>query len=155
LHVANGDPPEIVLMVDGYRPTSELRNRDVARAASDVAVVPAVRKWMRQTQQSCVQFGSLVMEGRDIATNVFPETNFKFWLDASKEERARRRREEGVIENLTYRDRQDSQRAASPLMPGLGAVRIETTDRRPETIVAEIVDLVRAGTGSTCSPVPS
>ncbi len=155
LHLVEGEPPEVVLIVNGYRPTRELRSREVAVAASDVAVVPAVRRWMRRTQRDCRQFGSLVMEGRDIATHVFPETSFKFWLDASVEERARRRRGEGVDENLAYRDRQDSQRAAAPLMPGLGATRMETTHRGPETVIAEIVTAVRAGTGSTCRPRPT
>lgn len=143
LHVLPGSPDELALLVEGYRPAAELRTAEVGKAASDVAVVPAVRRWMRQMQRDCAAFGHLVMEGRDIGTNVFPETNFKFWLDAAPEERARRRRAEGVEDSLKYRDRQDSQRAAAPLMPGLGAVRIDTTGRPVPDIVAEIVRRVR------------
>ena len=87
---------------------------------------------------------NLMMEGRDIATNVFPETDFKFWLDAQPEERARRRRAQGVEEDLAGRDRQDSQRAAIPLMIGLGARRIDTTGRPVSTVVAEIAAALRA-----------
>jgi len=135
---------EVVLLVDGYRPTEEIRSKEVSAAASDVAVVAGVRAWMKQKQRECVQFGNLVMEGRDIATNVFPETDFKFWLDASPTERVRRRQAQGVDENLAARDRQDSQRAVAPLMVGLGAVRIDTTGRPVDDIVREIVERVRA-----------
>lgn len=145
LHLVAGDPAEVVLLVDGYRPADEIRTRDVSKAASDVAVVPSVRQWMKRVQRECGAFGNLVMEGRDIATNVFPETDFKFWLDASPEERVRRRQSQGVEDNLAYRDRQDSQRAAAPLMVGLGAVRIDTTGRPVVEIVAGIEAGVRDG----------
>jgi cytidylate kinase len=143
LHVEAGDPPEVALLVEGYRPQEEIRSGDVSRAASDVAVVPAVRRWMKERQRECREFGNLVVEGRDIGTNVFPETDHKFWLDAAPEERARRRRSQGVDDNLAYRDRQDSQRASAPLMMGLGAVRIDTTGLGIEEIVAGIADGVR------------
>jgi cytidylate kinase len=136
---------EVALLVDGYRPRDEIRSKDVSAAASDVAVVASVRAWMKSKQRECIQFGNLVMEGRDIATNVFPETDFKFWLDASPSERIRRRQAQGVDENLAARDRQDSQRAAAPLMVGLGSVRIDTTGRTVEDIVGEIVGRVRGG----------
>jgi cytidylate kinase len=61
------------------------------------------------------------MEGRDIGTNVFPETDYKFYLDAKLEERSARRAADGVNENLAARDQRDSQRAAAPLMIALGA----------------------------------
>jgi cytidylate kinase len=76
---------------------------------------------MKLKQRECIQFGSLVMEGRDIGTNVFPETDYKFYLDAHIEERTKRRVAEGVNENLAARDQRDSQRAAAPLMIALGA----------------------------------
>ena len=86
-----------------------------------VAAVPKVRDWMRKKQRECIKFGSLVMEGRDIGTNVFPETDFKYYLDATLEERSRRRTADGVNENLAARDQRDSQRAVAPLMIALGA----------------------------------
>lgn len=143
LHLQEGHPAEVVLLVDGYRPQREIRTKETSKAASDVAVVPAVRRWMKRVQRECAKFGSLVVEGRDIATNVFPETDHKFWLDASPEERERRRKSQGVEDNLAYRDRQDSQRASAPLMPGLGARRMDTTGRTVAEIVAEIAAGVR------------
>jgi len=119
------------LMVDGYFPEKEIRMPETAAAVSHVAAVPYVRKWMKQTQRDCIQFGDLVMEGRDIGTNVFPETNFKFYLDAHLEERSKRRAAEGVNENLAARDQRDSQRAVAPLMIALGAVVVNNSGQTP------------------------
>src|SRR6266403_2055408 len=83
------------------------------------AVANACRRW--KTKLECIQFGNLVMEGRDIGTNVFPETDYKYYLDAHLEERTKRRAAEGVNENLAARDQRDSQRASAPLMIALGA----------------------------------
>jgi cytidylate kinase len=109
------------LLVEGKDPGLELRTSEVSAATSHIAVVPKVRDWMKLKQRECIQFGSLVMEGRDIGTNVFPETDYKFYLDAHIEERTKRRAAEGVNENLAARDQRDSQRAAAPLMIALGA----------------------------------
>ncbi len=109
------------LLVDGYFPEKEIRTPETAAAVSHVAAVPKVREWMKKTQRDCIQFGNLVMEGRDIGTNVFPETDFKFYLDATLAERSARRAADGVNENLAARDQRDSQRAVAPLMIALGA----------------------------------
>ena len=69
-------------VVDGYYPEAEIRTASVSEAVPHVAAIPKVRNWMKEKRR-CAQFGSLVMEGRDIGTNVFPETNFKFYLDAN------------------------------------------------------------------------
>jgi cytidylate kinase len=130
------------LFVDGYFPEKEIRLPQTAAAVAHVAAVPAVRKWMKETQRACIKFGSLVMEGRDIGTNVFPETDYKFYLDASLAERAQRRAAEGVNENLAARDQRDSQRAVAPLMIALGAVVVnnsgQTAQQTSEFIIAEI-----------------
>ena len=112
---------KVRLLVDDYFPETEIRTPETAAAVSQVAAIPKVRDWMKKTQQECIQFGNLVMEGRDIGTNVFPETDFKFYLDAQLEERSRRRAADGVHENLAARDQRDSQRASAPLMIALGA----------------------------------
>ena len=109
------------LLVEGYFPDKEIRTAEVSAATSLIAAIPKVRDWMKKKQQECAQFGDLVMEGRDIGTNVFPDSNFKFYLDAKLEERSARRAADGVHENLAARDQRDSQRAAAPLMIALGA----------------------------------
>jgi len=130
------------LVVDGYYPETEIRTAEVSALVSHVAAVPKVREWMKKTQRECIKFGSLVMEGRDIGTNVFPETDFKYYLDAKLEERSRRRAADGIQENLAARDRRDSQRAAAPLMIALGAKVINnsqmTSEQTSGTILADI-----------------
>jgi len=115
------------LLVDDFFPEKEIRTAETSAAAPHVAAVPKVREWMKKTQRDCIRFGNLVMEGRDIGTNVFPETDFKFYLDARLDERSRRRAAEGVEENLAARDQRDSQRAAAPLMIPLGARVIDNS----------------------------
>jgi len=130
------------LVVDGYYPATEIRTAEVSAAVPHVAAVPKVRDWMKKTQRECLKFGSLVMEGRDIGTNVFPETDFKYYLDAKLEERSRRRAADGIQENLAARDQRDSQRAAAPLMIALGAKVINnslmTAEQTSGTILADI-----------------
>jgi len=130
------------LVVDGYYPAREIRTAEVSAAVSHVATVSKVREWMKKTQRECIKFGSLVMEGRDIGTNVFPETDFKYYLDAKLEERSRRRAADGIQENLAARDQRDSQRAVAPLMIALGAKVINnsqmTSDQTSATILADI-----------------
>ena len=109
------------LLVEGYYPDKEIRTAEVSSATSLIAAIPKVRDWMKKKQRECIQFGDLVMEGRDIGTNVFPETDYKFYLDAKLEERTARRSADGIHENLAARDQRDSQRAAAPLMIALGA----------------------------------
>ncbi len=130
------------LKVDGYYPAKEIRTAEVSAAVPHVAAVPKVRRWMKEKQRECIKFGNLVMEGRDIGTNVFPETDFKYFLDAKLEERSRRRAADGVHENLAARDQRDSQRKAAPLMIALGAKVINnsqmTSDQTSSLIIADI-----------------
>ena len=130
------------LLVDGHYPEREIRTAEVSAAVPHVAAVPKVREWMVKRQRECVRFGNLVMEGRDIGTNVFPETDFKFYLDARLEERSRRRAADGVRENLAARDQRDSQRAVAPLMIPLGAKIINnsnlTSEQTSNLILAEV-----------------
>src|SRR5207249_511533 len=132
----------IRLTVGGYYPEQEIRTNEVSAAVPHVAAVPKVRDWMKKTQRECIQFGNLVMEGRDIGTNVFPETDFKYYLDAHLEERTRRRAADGLEENLAARDQRDSQRAAAPLMIALGAKVINnshlTSEQTSGLIIADV-----------------
>jgi len=130
------------LLVDGYFPEKEIRTAETSAEVPHVAAVPKVREWMVKRQRECLQFGNLVMEGRDIGTNVFPETDFKFYLDAKLEERSRRRAADGIDENLAARDQRDSQRAVAPLMIPLGARVINnsnlTSEQTSGLLIAEI-----------------
>jgi cytidylate kinase len=136
------DGRQAILRVNSYYPEKEIRTAEVSAAVPHVAAVPAIRQWMKKTQRDCLKFGSLVMEGRDIGTHVFPETDFKFYLDASPDERAQRRAAEGIQENLAARDQRDSQRKVAPLTVALGARVINnsrmTADETSALILAEI-----------------
>jgi len=133
---------QVQLLVDGYYPEKEIRTSEASAAVVFVAAVPKVREWMKKIQRDCIKFGHLVMEGRDIGTNIFPETDFKFFLDAHLAERNKRRAAEGVQENLAERDRRDSQRATSPMMIALGAMVInnsgQTIEETANLIIAEV-----------------
>ncbi|MBI4658026.1 MAG: (d)CMP kinase [Verrucomicrobia bacterium] len=131
------------LLVEGYYPEREIRTAETSAAVPHVAAVPKVREWMKKRQRECVRFGSLVMEGRDIGTNVFPETEFKFYLDASLEERSKRRAAEGIQENLAARDQRDSQRAVAPLMIPLGATVVNSSGRTSAETSGEIIAAIR------------
>lgn len=134
---------KVRLLVDGYYPEREIRTAEVSAAVSHVAAVPPVRDWMKKKQRECLQFGNLVMEGRDIGSNIFPDTEFKFYLDASLDERARRRAAEGVHDNLAARDQRDSQRATAPLMIPLGAIVINNSGMTTEETSAIIIQSVK------------
>jgi cytidylate kinase len=143
LKCMEGDQRHVRLLVDGYYPEKEVRTAETSAAVSHVAAVPKVREWMKKAQRQCIQFGNLVMEGRDIGTNIFPETDFKFYLDANLEERTKRRQADGVDENLAARDERDSQRAAAPLMIPLGAVVVNNSGQTPDQTSAFILEIVR------------
>jgi cytidylate kinase len=134
------------LLVDDYFPEKEIRMPETAAAVAHVAAVPYVRKWMKNTQRDCIRFGDLVMEGRDIGTNVFPETDYKFYLDATLAERTARRTADGVNENLAARDQRDSERAVAPLMIALGAKVINnssmTSEQTSQLLLKEILRLM-------------
>ena len=136
------------LLVGNYFPEKEIRTAETSAAVPHVAAVPKVREWMKKTQRECVQFGSLVMEGRDIGTNVFPETDFKYYLDAHLDERSRRRAAEGVAEDLAARDQRDSQRAAAPLMIALGARVINNSEMTAEQTSGMIIADIRQRLGT-------
>ena len=130
------------LEVDGCFPEQEIRTAETSAAVSHVATVPFVRDWMREKQRSCVQFGNLVMEGRDIGSNIFPETPYKFFMDAAAEVRQARRDADGVQENLAARDERDSTRKDAPLVIPEGAMVINNSGEIPEDTSTRIIALV-------------
>jgi cytidylate kinase len=146
--------------IDGDDPGQQIRSEPVRERVSDVAVIPEVRAFIVARLREMVRFGDLVMEGRDIGSVVFPDSRFKFYLDADPEERARRRHEElvamegksnvdEVLHSLARRDQIDSTRKTAPLQIALGAHVVNTTAMAIDEVVAHIVGMVReAGDGS-------
>ncbi len=143
-----------IFSVDGDIPVQELREKDVREAVANVAAIPAVRKFVVESLQSLESFGSLVMEGRDIGTVVFPDSPYKFYLDADPEERAMRRYRElvaagedekahEVMESLKKRDQIDSTRKTDPLVVAPGANVIDSTSMTLDEVIQTIIDNVQ------------
>jgi cytidylate kinase len=125
--------------VDGTDVTEAIRGPRVSGVVSVVAANPDVRAVLVQRQRQWVaEHGGGVVEGRDIGSVVFPHADLKIYLTATAEERARRRPEEGA-DAVARRDRLDSTRAVSPLGVADGARVVDTTDRKVDDIVEEMV----------------
>ena len=140
--------------IDGRRvPDPDLRTPEVAAAASKVSANPALREVLLPVQRAAAEEarerGGAVVEGRDIGTVVLPDAELKVFLLADLEERARRRaRQTGregeldrIREAISRRDRQDSEREASPLKPAPDAVVLDTTALDLEEVVSRVLDL--------------
>jgi cytidylate kinase len=131
------------LLVDEYYPAREIRTTQVSAATPLVAAAPKVRQWMKAKQRECLHFGSLVMEGRDIGANIFPEAQWKFYLDASLTERAKRRAAEGSGEDIEARVQHDTRRTVSPLKIAPDAIVINNSHLTAEQTSALILDRVK------------
>jgi cytidylate kinase len=123
------------ITVGGVDPGEELRSDVVNAAVSSVSAVPEVRDVLVAQQRKMLQIGDLVMEGRDIGSVVFPETRFKFYIDASEEVRRQRRAAEGQQDEVGERDRQDAARKTSPLVIPDGALVIDSSELAIEEVV--------------------
>ena len=127
------------IFIDDYDPTSHLRDDNVNRAVSIVSSIPRVREILVPRMRECAKAKNVVMEGRDIGSVVFPETPFKFYIDALPEVRVQRRRAEGQRDEIAARDRADSSRAASPLIVAPDAEMIDTSTLTIDGVVNEIM----------------
>lgn len=146
-----------LVAMDGTDITRAIRTPEIDKAAAAVARLPRVRAILVERQRQLGKDGGIVMEGRDIGTVVFPQADLKLYLDASAEERARRRANdtahsgpaaiEAVALALKERDQSDATRAASPLYAAADAVLIDTTHAPVPEVVAQVMDIVRAKLG--------
>jgi cytidylate kinase len=148
------DVSAALVTIDGIDVTKAIRTPQIDRAAASVARLPKVRAILVDAQRAMGTGGGIVMEGRDIGTVVFPAADVKVYLDASADERARRRAHDPahtgvpaavseVATLLGERDRSDSTRAASPLYAATDAVVIDTTGRSIPEVVSEVLALAR------------
>ena len=141
----------------GTRDISEdIRRPEMSRMASQVSAQPQVRRALLGLQRRLGGTGAAILEGRDIGTVVFPDADIKIFLDASIEERGRRRYAElqqrgeaevslaQTLQDMAARDRRDSQRAHAPLRPAADAVRIDTTALTQADVVDSMAELVHA-----------
>ncbi len=141
------------MLIDGEDVTGELRTEEISQGASLVSRVPAVRDRLSDLQREVAHRERVVMDGRDICTNVIPDTPYKFFVTASAEERANRRMkqlvEQGqsahydtILADIIRRDKQDSERAYKPLYCGDDTKKIDTTNLTIEEAVEAILSEV-------------
>jgi cytidylate kinase len=144
-----------IVSIDGHDVTRAIRTPDIDKAATAVARLPKVREALVARQRALGADGGVVMEGRDIGTVVFPDADVKVYLDASAEERARRRATDtahasshagqaAVAAAIQARDTADTTRKISPLSIAPDAVHLDTTDMPIERVVSRVMDLVRS-----------
>lgn len=131
------------ILIDGVYPGEALRGDDVNARVSKVAAIPEVRDLLVQKQREYLQLGSLVMEGRDIGSVVFPDTPYKIYIDASEEVRLARRSAEGLGDVVSQRDAADSKRKVSPLIVADGAVVIDSSEMTIEQVIEAALETLK------------
>ena len=143
------------VFLNGKDVTEAIRDRKVTDAASKVSAVPGVRRALLKTQRVVAETHSVVMEGRDIGSVVFPQAQVKIFLDADPKERARRRtvelQQQGktaeihvVAGEMNERDRRDRSRSEAPLVQAPDAQLVDTTGLSLEEVEETVLRIVRA-----------
>jgi CMP/dCMP kinase len=142
------------VFVDDEEVTDKIRTEKIGSIASRVSAIPIVREILFHVQRDAGKDGSIIAEGRDMGTVIFPDAEFKFFLEADVDERVRRRcREllekgdpteyEQIEDDLINRDKQDRERKISPLIPSDNAVVIDSTHMTVSDVVGKIISIVR------------
>lgn len=151
--VASGSE-DVQVKLDGINVSEQIRTPEISMLASAVSAVPSVRATLTRMQQQMGDQGEIVAEGRDTGTVVFPTANWKFYLDATPEERARRRikqlrdqgkdvNEQEILAQIIKRDRDDSERTIAPLKAAPEAVYIDSTVLKPDEVIQRILEVVQ------------
>ena len=145
------------IFLDGEDVTDKIRTAEIGRGASDVAVILPVREKLVQIQRKLAEGASVIMDGRDIGTNVLPNAQVKIYLNAGVEERARRRCGEleklgaeydfeDIKKQIIDRDHNDMNRKHNPLRKAEDAVELDTTELNIEEVCAEIEKIIEEKT---------
>ncbi len=149
-----GTGSDTELLLNGAPLSTAIRSEEAGRWASQLAVVPAVRAHMKMAQIFLGRTTSLVAEGRDMGTVVFPGAAHKFFLDADPDERARRRCRQlqsqgrpadfaAIAESIRQRDEQDRNRSVAPLKPAPDAMLVDTTHLTEREVLEAVLDRVQ------------
>jgi len=149
INFINDQNDEIRVILNGNDVTLQIRTPEISKLSSDIATKKIVREYLTDLQREYASRGNIVAEGRDMGTYVFPDADYKFYLDASINERAKRRlkqlKQSGiesdiytVLKDLEKRDEQDENRSIAPLHPATNAVIIDTT----ELSINQVEDLI-------------
>jgi cytidylate kinase len=127
------------ILIDGVDPTPHLCEDRVNENVSLVSSIPRLREVLVEKMRAYANEHDIVMEGRDIGSIVFPDTPYKFYIDASPDVRLRRRQAQGLRDQIAARDRADSSRRASPLIIAEDAHVIDSSNLTIEGVVGEII----------------
>lgn len=130
---------EARIFVDNVDPNEHLRDDRVNESVSRVSRLTRVREIVSQRLHGCAEGCDVVIEGRDIGSVVFPDTPYKFYIDASPEVRLQRRAAQGERDEITVRDRDDVSRAVSPLVKAKEAYMIDTSHVTVDQVVSQII----------------
>jgi CMP/dCMP kinase len=158
-----GDPDSLQVTLSGRDISDRIRTEEVSHAASVISVIPEVRRALVSRQREMGNRGSVVLDGRDIGTVVFPNADIKFYLTAAPEERASRRYEEDRLRerditfeeklaDINTRDERDSTRADSPLAIAEDAIVIDSTELAIEDVFERMMQAVRERQQSAGQP---
>lgn len=145
---------ENTVLLNGEDVTHAIRTRAIGQAASQVSAVPGVRRALVQSQREMGRRSSVVMEGRDIGSVVFPEADVKIYLDAHPDERTQRRAREldvpagAVSQEMRERDHRDRTRAEAPLVQAPDAVYLDTTGLSIDAVERELLRIIRERTSN-------
>ena len=153
INIKHGAQGQLIYL-NGEDVSQEIRMPEISVAASNVAVIPAVRLKLVELQRELAQNDNVIMDGRDIGTYVLPDAKLKIFLTASPEARAKRRylelKEKGVattleevFEDMAYRDKNDSGREFAPLKPAEDSVMVDSTELTLEQTVATITAMAK------------
>ncbi len=144
LEFVTDEQKHVNMLINGRALTdAELNSQAVNGAVSIVAQVPEARTRLVNEQRALANQGPLVMEGRDIGSVVFPDSPHKFYIDASEEVRAARRKDQGLSDAVAVRDKLDSTRKTAPLKLADGALRIDSSDMTLEEVVTAVMDGIK------------
>ena len=145
---------KLKVLLDGEDVSHEIRTPEVSQMASKASTLEVVRRWMLVLQRAFGRRGNVVAEGRDIGTVVFPDAEVKIYLDASAQERARRRVEElrqagrqvsldETLREMWERDKRDSERDLAPLRKADDAIAIDSTSVDAEALAQRVMQQIR------------
>ena len=145
---------EFQVCLEGEDVTQEMRSERCGSAASKIAVFPEVREALLVRQRDFLEFPGLVADGRDMGTVVFPQAPIKFYLEASLEERAKRRyfqlkdtekgvTLDGILREIAERDNRDKNRVSAPLSPAQDAMIIDTTGMSISAVFSAVMHIVK------------
>lgn len=154
-HIDINMKPDGTVLLNGEIVTDRIRENDVNTLVSPISVIKIIRDKLLDVQRKIAEGKNVVMEGRDIGTVVFPDADVKIYLDASPEERAKRRlkqnQEKGiessyeeVLQNIIDRDKRDSSREIAPLKQADDAIYLDSTPLSIEEVVEKIIDIIKA-----------